>query len=171
MNCQKRGAFFKIKCVELLNGHRDTQRSTHGTRDKCTHIGTAPVTYHLTRSYMIFIVLNTEASADYAVQPTVQCEEVWVWCYLCVSVFVCMFVCTCVRWERKVYRPFQHKNTRRNDSEWRQSAHTKGKSKAEIAPALHITCDQAYPVNNTQQLVNIMAYMVYSTLLTSTVRS
>lgn len=51
---------------------------------------------------------------------------------------------------------------------WRQSAHTKGKSKAEIAPALHITCDQAYPVNNTQQLVNIMAYMVYSTLLTST---
>jgi len=41
----------------------------------------------------------------------------------------------------------------------KQSAHTNGKSKAEIAPALHITCDQAYPVNNTQQLVN-MAYGV-----------
>lgn len=101
LNCQNQGVFFKIKRVEVLNGRRDTQRSTHGTRDKCIHVGTAPVTYHRTRSYMSFIILISEVPADYAVQPTVQCEEVRSWCHLCMSTFVRMFVCTCVCWKRK----------------------------------------------------------------------
>ena len=164
LNCQSRDEYFKTECGALLNGHRGTQRSTHGTQNKCFHTGTVPVTYHFKRSYKIFIILTTKAPVEF----DVQCEEVWLGV---TRVYQHLYVCLCVCRKRKLYRPFQHKNTRRNDSEWRQSAHTKGKSKAEIAPALHITCDQAYPVNNTQQLVNIMAYMVYSTLPTSTVRS
>lgn len=145
-------------------------------KTKCIHIGTAPVTYHRTGPQRIAIILKHRGATG------LSCTTYWVDA-TCPCPCLCVCLCACEKTKRKnktkqkqnkakVYRLSRHKNTRRKwHSKWRQSAHTKGKSKAEIAPALHITCDQAYPVNNTQQLVNIMAHMVYSTLLTSTVRS
>lgn len=52
---------------------------------------------------------------------------------VCVSMFVCMSVCMCVCRKIKVYRPFQHKNTRRNDTLNGDKAHIpKGKVKLKL---------------------------------------
>lgn len=128
LKCQSIGLHFKTKCAALLNDHRDTQRSTHGTQNECLHTGTAPVTYRpqkdLTRSSSYLAKRHQQENRGVK-------SVTWL---LPVLANICMYVCVNVCMQKnKLYRPFQHKNTRRNDTVNGDKAHIpKGKVKLKL---------------------------------------
>lgn len=141
LSCQNR-VVLSFQSTRVLRRRMATvMHDRHGTRDECIHTGDGSGS------------LTTRGSFTF---PSCSIFKPVHTIFACVS--ACVRACGNNLKKQNVYRPFQQKNTGRKwHSEWRQSAQTKGESKAEIAPALHTTCDQAHPVNNTQQLVHVTA--------------